>query len=101
MIIDYSAKVETRFRAIRGALKMSTRTFRGRTEEEIEAKFLVWQRKNAGHLTVVEKQPIRPLPLFVQRPGFGRKREPADAFSMLVEYETAPKRGRGGRKPKP
>jgi hypothetical protein len=78
---------------------MSTRTFRGRTAEEIETKFLAWQRENAGHLTVVEKHLIQPLPQFVQRTGFGRKQVPADAFSMLVEYETGPKRGRGGRKP--
>jgi hypothetical protein len=80
---------------------MSTRTFRGRTEEEVDAKFIAWQRKYEGHLSAVQRHPIEPLPLFVQRPGLGRKQEPADAFSMLVEYETAPKRGRGGRPRKP
>jgi hypothetical protein len=73
-----------------GALKMLTLEFRGRTEEEVEAKFLAWQRDKAGRVSVVKKHPVETLPLPIRRPRHEeyQPQEAADAYSMLVEYET-------------
>jgi hypothetical protein len=66
-----------------------TREFRGKTEWDIESQFSRWQQANAGLMLSIKRHPIERLPLPVQRPGFERRPvKIADAFSMLVEYET-------------
>jgi hypothetical protein len=65
------------------------REFRGKTELDIEAQFSRWQQANAGLVFNVKRHPIERLPPPVQRPGFEhRPVKIADAFLMLIEYET-------------
>jgi hypothetical protein len=67
---------------------MEKLVFYGRTEAEIEDRFMEWQQANVGSARDVKKRPIEPLPatmkpLLLQH----QKIDALDAFSMLVEYE--------------
>jgi hypothetical protein len=65
-------------------MEKHAREFRGKTELDIEAQFSRWQQANAGLVFNVKRHPIERLPPpFEHRPV-----KIADAFLMLVEYET-------------
>jgi hypothetical protein len=67
---------------------MEKLVFYGRTEAEIEDRFMEWQQVNVAAVRDIKRRPIVPIPattkpLLLQH----QKIESLDAFSMLVEYE--------------
>jgi hypothetical protein len=71
-----------------GFAEMEKLVFYGKTEAEIEGRFLKWQQANAGSVRNIKRHPAVPLPatmkpLLLQH----QKIETLDVFSMLVEYE--------------
>jgi hypothetical protein len=71
-----------------------TRVFRGRTETDIETKFLQWHRENVARVTNVKKYPIDPLPQKMQSQSLGGPMAISNAFQMKIEYEKVAKQKR-------
>ena len=67
-----------------------TEEFRGRTEVEVITKFMMWKHETWGRIRILKEHPIEHLPLDMQPQKFGHPNlgKVANAWSMLVEYET-------------
>jgi hypothetical protein len=64
-----------------------TRVFRGRTETDIETKFLQWHRDNVARVTNIKKYPIDPLPQKMQSQSLRERMPISNGFQMKIEYE--------------
>jgi hypothetical protein len=70
------------------ASAMEKLVFYGRTEAELEDRFLKWQQANGESVRNIKKHPIQFLPLAARLMLLQHQEiETLDAFSMLVEYE--------------
>jgi hypothetical protein len=65
---------------------MKTKTFNGKTENDLAQQFMGWQQSTPG-IRIREKHPIEALPLTLTTPIRGAKVQVPDRVTMRVDYD--------------